>query len=151
MVQKQVTCQSSAQKQRLLNYYYKITKIVRVLWLAKRRVCMRVCKHGCDVKVFCFSRANHTSTNLEKLLSCQLKSLLYLPIPSSAKTWKIFTNTRCKYFFRLSWHVKREKSVFWKPDFLKSPGEYGSARFPRGMKLGNRRKVYLQKYWFGPH
>ena len=27
--------------------YYKITKIVPALWLAERRVCMRVCKHGC--------------------------------------------------------------------------------------------------------
>ena len=27
--------------------YYKITKIVRALWLAERRVCMRVCKHAC--------------------------------------------------------------------------------------------------------
>ena len=26
--------------------FYKITKIVRALWLAERRVCMRVCKHG---------------------------------------------------------------------------------------------------------
>ena len=34
-----------------------------MLWLAKRRVCMRVCKHGCDIKVFCFSHANHVSTN----------------------------------------------------------------------------------------
>ena len=29
--------------------YYKITKIVRTLWLAERRGCMRVCNHGCDV------------------------------------------------------------------------------------------------------
>ena len=28
-------------------YIYKITKIVRALWLAERRVCMRVCKHTC--------------------------------------------------------------------------------------------------------
>ena len=28
---------------------YKITKIVRTLWLAERRGCMRVCNHGCDV------------------------------------------------------------------------------------------------------
>ena len=28
------------------------------------RVCIRACKHGCDVKMFCFSRANHASTNL---------------------------------------------------------------------------------------
>ena len=40
---------------------YKITKIVRALWLAERSVCMRLCKHGCGVKMFCFSRANHAS------------------------------------------------------------------------------------------
>ena len=33
----------------LLLLLYKITKIVRTLWLAERRVCMRVCKHGCHV------------------------------------------------------------------------------------------------------
>ena len=32
------------------NYFYKISKIVHTLWLAERCVCMRVCKHGCDVK-----------------------------------------------------------------------------------------------------
>ena len=48
---------------------YKITQIVRALWLAERRVCMRVYKHGCYVKMFCFSRANHASTNLKKVLS----------------------------------------------------------------------------------
>ena len=30
-----------------INDNYKITKIVRALSLAERRVCMRVCKHGC--------------------------------------------------------------------------------------------------------
>ena len=35
-------------------------------WLAEKRVCMRVCRHGCDVKMFCFSRANHASANLKK-------------------------------------------------------------------------------------
>ena len=49
-----------------------ITKIVHVLWLAKRSVCMRVCKHGCGVKMFCFSRANHASTNLKKFSSSKL-------------------------------------------------------------------------------
>ena len=51
---------------------YKITKIVRALWLAERSVCMRVCKHGCGIKMFCFSRANHVSTNLKKFLSSKL-------------------------------------------------------------------------------
>ena len=33
---------------------------------------MRVCKHGSGVKVFCFLRANHASTNLKKFLSSKL-------------------------------------------------------------------------------
>ena len=46
-------------------FFYKITKIVRALWLAERSVCMRVCKHGCGVKLFGFSHANHASTNFK--------------------------------------------------------------------------------------
>ena len=80
--------------------FYKITKIVRALWLAERRVCMRVCKHGCGVKMFCFSRANHASTNLKKFSSSKLdKFWLYLLIPSSAETWKIVTKKVCHFFF----------------------------------------------------
>ena len=33
---------------------------------------MRVCKPDCDVKMFCFSGANHVSTNLKKFLSSKL-------------------------------------------------------------------------------
>ena len=50
-----------------------MTKIVRALWLAKRSVCMRVCKHGCGVKMFCFSRANHVIKHeFKKFLSSKL-------------------------------------------------------------------------------
>jgi len=31
---------------------YKITKVLRALWLAERSVCMRVCKHSYDVTIF---------------------------------------------------------------------------------------------------
>ena len=34
-----------------------------------KAVCMRVCKHSCDVKVFCFLHANHANTNLKRVLS----------------------------------------------------------------------------------
>ena len=53
-------------------FIYKITKILGPLWLAERRVWLRVCKHGCDVKMFCFRRANHVSPNLKKFLSWKL-------------------------------------------------------------------------------
>ena len=33
---------------------------------------MRVCKHGCGVKLFGFSGANHASTNLKKFSSSKL-------------------------------------------------------------------------------
>ena len=64
---------------------------------------MRVCKRGCDVtKMFCFSWANHTSTNLKKFFSSKLnKFTLFKPIRSSAETWKIFTNKLCQFFFLL--------------------------------------------------
>ena len=39
-------------------------------------------------------------------------SLHCLPIPSSAETWKIVTKKVSRFFFRLSWHFKWEKSVF---------------------------------------
>ena len=78
---------------------YKITKIVRALWLAERCVCVRVCKHGCDIKLFFSSRANYANTNLKRFWVQNSTNLLYLPIPSTAKTWKIFTNMLCQFFF----------------------------------------------------
>ena len=52
-------------------------------------------------------------------------SLLYLPIPLSAETWNIFTNQLCQFCFRfISWHFKREKSVFWRASFCKTRTDY---------------------------
>ena len=50
--------------------------------------------------------------------------LLHLPIPSSAETWNISTNKLCQFCFRLSWHFKREKSVFWRASFCKRRTDY---------------------------
>ena len=80
---------------------YKITKIVRALWLAERRVCMRVCKHGCGVKMFCFSRANHASTNLKKVLSWKTRQVYFIyPFPRRLKLEKSL-ETCCVNFFSL--------------------------------------------------
>ena len=62
---------------------------------------MRVCKHGCGIKMDWFSRANHVSTNLKKFSGSKLENLLYLSIPLSAETWKIFTNKLCQFVFPL--------------------------------------------------
>ena len=81
---------------------------------------MRVCKHGRGVKMLCFSRANHASTNLKKFSSSKLDKLLYLPIPSSAETWKIVTKKMWRFFFfRLSCHFKRKSPYFGKHLFAK--------------------------------
>ena len=80
--------------------HYKITKIVHALWLAERSVCMRVCQHGCDVKMFCF-QVLITQARIWKSFWVQNStSLLYLSIPSSAETWKIVTNKLCQFCFR---------------------------------------------------
>ena len=103
---------------------YKITKIVRALWLAERSVCMRVCKHGCGVKLLGFSRANHVSTNLKKFSSSKLDK--FTLFTNSFVHWNM--ENRYKegesIFHRLSWHFKRERSVFCKACFCKIRTDY---------------------------
>ena len=97
---------------RITNIYI-ITRIVRVLWLAERRVCMRVCKHGCDVKMFWFSRANHASTNLKKVLSWKPRQVYIIyPFPRRLKLRKslgtccVTVNlSKCQHFpVCISWY-----------------------------------------------
>ena len=50
-----------------------LKNVARSLWLAEWRVPLRVCKHGYDVKIFCFSRTTyHASTNWKTFLSWKL-------------------------------------------------------------------------------
>ena len=80
---------------------YKITKIVRMLSLAERSVCMRECKHGCDVKMFCFSRANHASTNLKKFFSSKLDKFTLCTDSFIGLNLENLYNTLCQFFFSL--------------------------------------------------
>ena len=104
--------------------HYKITKIVCALWLAKRSVCMRVCKHGWGVKMFCFSRANHASTNLKTFSSSKLNK--FTLFAHSVVGWNLENRYKqgVSIFFPLSWHFKREKSVFWKASFWQTRTDY---------------------------
>ena len=101
----------------LIGFFYKITKIVRALWLAERSVCMRVCKHGWGVKMFCFSRANHASTNLKFFSSSKLDK--FSLFTHSFVGWNLENRYKegVSIFLRLSWHFMREKPVFWKASF----------------------------------
>ena len=88
---------------------YKITKIVHVLWLAKKHVCMRVCKHGSwqqDVLLFACKHEFEKGFELKNS-----SSLLYLPISSSAETWKIFRNMQRQCFFARA-DILSEKNFF---------------------------------------
>ena len=103
---------------------HKITKIVRTLWLAERSVCMRVCKNGCGVKMFCFSRANNASTNLKKFSSSKLD--IFTLFTHSSVGWNLENHYKegVSIFFRLSWQFKREKCVFWIAAFCKAKKDY---------------------------
>ena len=58
----------------------------------------------------CFSRANHASTNLKKVLSCKPRQVYFIhPFPRRLKLGTSL-ETCCVNFFRLSWHFKREKN-----------------------------------------
>ena len=114
----EVSCHTAFWK---LEINYKITKIVRALWLAERRVCMRVCKHGCDIKMFCFSRANHARSNLKKVLSWKPRQVYFIhPFPRRLKLGKSLE--RCCvfsfFFFRLSWHFKRKQGLITLTSFV---------------------------------
>ena len=62
---------------------------------------MRVCKHGCDVNLFGFPRANHASTNLKKVLSLKTRQVYFIyPFPSRLKLGKSL-ETSCVNFFSL--------------------------------------------------
>ena len=85
---------------------------------------MRVCKHGCGVKLFGFSRANHASTNLKKFSSSKLDK--FTLFTHSFVGWNLENRYKegVSIFLRLSWHFKREKSVFWRASFCKTRTDY---------------------------
>ena len=76
-------------KHPLRNLFYKITKIVRELWLAERSVAWEYVNMVVASRCFAF-RMLITQAWIWKSFQVQNStSLLYLPIPSSAETWKI--------------------------------------------------------------
>ena len=89
---------------------------MHALWLNERHVCMRVRKHSCDIKMFCFACTHHTSTKLIKVLNWKLNNFsLFYQSTNSLQTIML-----CQ-FFRLSWQFKREKkSSLWKASFLEN-------------------------------
>ena len=62
---------------------------------------MRVCKHGCGVKMFCFSRANHASTKFEKVFKFKTRQVYFIcPFLRPLKRGKSLQR-RCVDFFWL--------------------------------------------------
>ena len=108
---------------------FKITKIVRALWLGERIVCMRVCKHGCDVKMFCFSRANQASRNLKKFLS-----------------WKLDKFTLFTHSF-IGWNLenlyKQAVSIFF---WLKLTFQVKKIRILESISLQNKNRLRVQDF-----
>ena len=66
---------------------------------------MRVCKHGCGAKLFCFSRANHASTNLKKVLELKSRQVYFIyPFLRRLKLGKSLQR-RCVNFFFFGKHL----------------------------------------------
>ena len=74
--------------------------------------------------MFCFSRANHASTNLKKFSCWKLDK--FTLFTHSFVGWNLENRYKesVSIFFRLSWHFKREKSVVWKASFYKTRTDY---------------------------
>ena len=91
-------------------YIYKITMIVRALWLrgvfAWEYVNMVMASRS-----FTF-HALITQARIWKSFQVQNStSLLYLPIPSSTETWKIVTKKVCQFYFRVQ-SLKKLLKIF---------------------------------------
>ena len=90
-----------------------------MLWLAERSICMRVCKHGCGVKLFRFSCANHSSTNLKQLSSSKLDK--FTLFTHSFVGWNLENCYKqgASIIFHLSWHFKYfGKHLFAKQELI---------------------------------
>ena len=70
--------------------------------------------------MFCFSRANHASTNLKNVLSWKTQQVYFIyPFPRRLKLEKSL-ETCCVNFFSLELTFKREKPVFWRASSLQN-------------------------------
>ena len=79
---------------------------------------MRVCKHGCEVKMFCFSRANHASTNLKKVSSRKTRQVYFIyQFPRQLKLEKSL-ETCFVNFFSLELTIKAGKTRILKSIFF---------------------------------
>ena len=95
----------------LLSSFNKISKIVHAHWLVERSVCMRVWKHGCDVKMFC---AHHASTNLKMFLTRKLGKFTLCTHSLVGWNWEnLYKTCRVNFFFALA-DILREKNPYFR-------------------------------------
>ena len=117
-----VSCRTTFWK---LEINYKITKMVRALWLADRRVCMRVCKHGCEyvnmvVTSRCFAfRALITQARIWKILSWKPRQVYFIhPFPRRLKLGKSLETCCVNFFFAWADIIKRKQGLFTLTSFV---------------------------------
>ena len=70
---------------------------------------MRVCKHSCDVKMF-----------WRRFFSWKLDKFTLLTHSLIGWNLENLYEHAVSIFWCLSWHFKREKSIFWKASFLQN-------------------------------
>ena len=91
---------------------------------------MRVCKHGLwrqDVLLFARYSCKHKFEKGSELKNSS--SLLYLPISSSAETWKIFRNRLCQFVFAWADILSEKNPYFGKHLFCKTRTERTSFEY----------------------
>ena len=84
-----------------------------MLWLAKSRVSMRVCKHGCDVKVFCSSCTNPAMMNLKKFLRWKLDKFTLFTYSLIGWNLENLYNHAVSIVFSLKADILSEKNLYF--------------------------------------
>ena len=101
-----------------------ITKIVRSRSDWPRDVFAWEYVNTCGVKMFCSSRANHTSTNFKMFLSWKLDKFTFFTHSLVGWNLKNFSKHAVPIFLRLSCNFKREKPFFGKRLYCKVITDY---------------------------
>ena len=97
-----------------------ITKIVRARFDWPWDVFVWEYVNMCGVKMFCSSRANHTSTNFKMFLSWKLFKFTFFTHSLVGWNLKNFSKHAVPIFLRLSCNFKRGKTLFWKASLLQN-------------------------------
>ena len=110
---------------------FHFARVLRARAMLGKQVMSRTCvvrSSALSVVSRCFAfGALITQVRIEKVFEFKTRQVYFIyPFLRRLKLVTIIAKKVCHFFFRWSWHFKREKSVFWKASFNQRRTDYAS-------------------------